>query len=117
MTAEYQVTGALLLIGTAVHIAAVTFCALREDQRTAVRTLADRFVGSGQIDDHIRTGQCMQGARRDRYPQILADIDADDSLCRLIADEQMRREGNRLSLQNDRLQGPDGQPDDELPVL
>ena len=51
---------------------------LVDDELAAIGGLADDLVAGRQVDEHRRAGEGLEGAGRDRHPQVLADLDADD---------------------------------------
>ena len=69
-----QVGGRLAEPGGRVHVAGDRPRRLRGAQRAAVVGLAHGDVAGRQVRQHGRPGQRAVGARRDRRPQVLADL-------------------------------------------
>ena len=73
---ENQVLGGLVGPGGAVGIHAGAGARLMLHQVPPVSPLANRFVGSGQVHDHLSSPQGQQGGRRHGSPQVLANLHA-----------------------------------------
>ena len=71
-------------------------------QGSPVIGLADRDVARRQVREHGRAGQRAVGARWDRQPQVLADLDVHRQLRQVGAPEQqVRAERDVLAEQSD----------------
>ena len=60
--------------GRGVEIGRLATRRLLGDELVPVVGLADRDVGGREVDQHRRAGQCGEGRRRNRHPEVLADL-------------------------------------------
>ena len=80
---------------------------------SAVRRLANGLVAGAQVGEHRRPGHRLQRARRDRPPQVFADLDAEHEpgeLRRRAFKEQVRPERHRLPGHGHALRTPRCRP-------
>ena len=85
---EHHVLRALTVPGGSIQVAAQQAGRLVGHQCPAVLGLADGLIAGGKICDHGRTGQRVEGGRRQGAPQILADLHAQHKAGHLAAAEQ-----------------------------
>ena len=63
-----------------VDVAGDAAARLADDELPAIGRLADDLVAGRQVEQHGRAGQRLERARRNRHPQVFADLDADDDV-------------------------------------
>ncbi len=73
---KHQVLGGLGAAGRAIAIDTIAHGGLMLHKASAVFPLADGFIGGRQVHDDLRPIQRLQGGGRQRRPQVLADLHA-----------------------------------------
>ena len=88
--------------GIRIEIGAQQACGLLADELAAVFRLADGFVTCREIGKHRCPGQRMAGARRQRGPEVLADLHTEAEVRHFAAaEQQVRAEGDGRAAQCD----------------
>ena len=115
---EHHVLGGLITACVGIYIAAEQPGRGGGDQQLAVISLADQFVGGGEVGHHRSPRKAKPGGGRHRRPEVLADLHAQNKVRHLpAAEQQIPAEGNFLSQQRDLRRSPVVRAGGKLPFL
>ena len=107
VAAVYQILRGFSFSRRCVNICADQSCGLGADQLPAIRIFCGRLIAGRRIADDGRPGQCVKGRRRQRHPQIFADLTGQHEVLDIFTTEkEIHAKRNFLPQQMDHLHLP-----------